>query len=58
MGGWYNPNATTGSLIPEDSTSALQSSLGSAVTLSNSSDPGLRTVESDNLTNFHNGKLD
>ncbi len=53
VGGYYNSSAPGGSaLLREDS------GVGSSNTLSNSTDPSLRTLERDNLTNFHNGKLE
>jgi prepilin-type N-terminal cleavage/methylation domain-containing protein len=51
VGGAYS----TG-LPSEDSTST--SSWKPPVTISNSADTGLRNTERDNLTNFHNGRLD
>jgi general secretion pathway protein G len=57
VGGVYASSNTASPLTPEDATSPLAQSL-LPVVLSNSSDPGLRTVERDNLTNFHNGSLE
>ena len=51
LGGYYKPNATTPALPnPGDS--------GNANATTNSTDLGVRNLERDNLTNFHNGKLD
>jgi general secretion pathway protein G len=44
VGGTYLPNSTTGALPPENA-------------ITNSPDPALRNVEGDNVTNFHNGRL-
>jgi hypothetical protein len=49
LGGLYNPNSPT-SPLPQYPTSP--------VNLSNTSDTDVRNMERDNLTNFHNGKLD
>lgn len=61
LGGIYNSSTTSSSVLPaEDQTSALGTAFntGTNLNLSNSTDGALRTVESDNLTNFHNGKLE
>lgn len=44
IGGLYAPNSTTAALPPVGS-------------LTNSTDPGVRQMENDNLSNFHNGRL-
>ena len=49
LGGYYNASSTA------STTSALDPTEDS---LSNSSDTGVRNLERDNLTNFHNGQLD
>ncbi|MCA1686384.1 MAG: hypothetical protein LC745_10500, partial [Planctomycetia bacterium] len=49
VGGAYDSAATAGALPREDT--------GGKYANSNSSDALLRTTENDNLTNFHNGKL-
>ena len=51
VGGLYTPTATGGGALPAENT-------GSANPYSNSTDPGLRNTERDNLTNFHNGSLE
>ena len=43
-GGTYTPTATTAVLPPENG-------------ISNSPDPNLRSYENDNVSNFHNGRL-
>lgn len=58
VGGWYDTNAASGALVAEDQNSPLQTKIGSTPLLTNSKDPALRTTEKDNLTNFHNGRLD
>lgn len=44
LGGTYNPSAAQGSALP-------------APAKTNSTDTNVRTIENDNLTNFHNGTL-
>ncbi|MFO0909984.1 MAG: prepilin-type N-terminal cleavage/methylation domain-containing protein [Isosphaeraceae bacterium] len=51
VGGIYSPNSTNGVLPTEHGS-------GGTYPLSNSTDPSLRLMERDNLTNFHNGRLD
>jgi general secretion pathway protein G len=46
MGGWYTPSATTGALPFE------------AAPVGTSTDATVRQMERDNLTNFHNGRLE
>jgi len=58
VGGLYEASSTSGALVPEDQTSPLQAKVGASTVLSNSKDPGLRLPEKDNLTNFHNGRLE
>jgi prepilin-type N-terminal cleavage/methylation domain-containing protein len=57
VGGWYDPTQSA-PLIAEDQTSVLQTNLGTTIILSNSKDASLRVPEKDNLTNFHNGRLE
>jgi general secretion pathway protein G len=52
VGGVYNANGSGGVYL------APNVNPTTAASLTNSSDPAIRTMERDNLTNFHNGRLE